>query len=266
MSSCATGRVRMILLGVGTAVPDPRRGYTHMVFDGPGGPILIDAGGDVYQRLLLAGIEPPTLRGIILTHSHADHINGLPALLFSLALVGVHHPIPIYGLGSTLDRVRDILQAFELGAYCVPVEWQPVQPGDRIPLEAQWTIQTAGTEHPRPCIALRIQGPHGHPSLTYSADTAPCQAVLELARHTTVLLHEATTATPSEGHTTPAQAGQIAVQAAAHRLVLVHFSPTHTMPEPQAIADVRAAGFSGPAEVGQEYQVIVCSESTEGCQ
>ena len=64
--------LRMTLLGVGTAVPDQDRENTHMVWESPSGLLLIDAGGSTYQRLLRANLEPLRLRGVFLTHSHAD--------------------------------------------------------------------------------------------------------------------------------------------------------------------------------------------------
>ncbi len=50
--------LRMTLLGVGTAVPDPDRENTHMVWESPEGLLLIDAGGSTFQRLLRANPRP----------------------------------------------------------------------------------------------------------------------------------------------------------------------------------------------------------------
>lgn len=247
---------RMILLGVGTGAPDVDRENTHMVWDGPGGPLLIDAGGSTYQRLLRAGLDPQELRGVVLTHSHADHINGLPALLFSMRLVGRTEPLPIYGLAPTLQIVQTILDAFHLEDYAVPVDWRTVAAGDDLPLAEGWRLRTALTEHSRPCLALRFSDEASGAALTYSCDTAPCPAVAELAHGAQVLIHEATVDEPSDSHTTPRQAGEIAAQAGVARLVLVHFSPHWTMPVEQALAEVRAGGFTGQAEIGQENQAL----------
>jgi ribonuclease Z len=247
---------RMILLGVGTGLPDVDRENTHMLWDGPGGPLLIDAGGSTYQRLLRAGIDPQTLQGVLLTHSHTDHINGFPGLIFSMRLAGrKDEALPVYGLEPTLTIVRNVIEAFQQEGFAVPIDWRPIEAGATLELAEGWTVHTALTEHPRPCLASRFAGPAGQ-ALVYSADTGPCAAVRELAQGAQVLIHEATVAQPMAGHATPGQAGEIAAAAGVQHLVLVHFSPHWTMPEAQAITEAQAAGFGGLVEVGREYQVL----------
>jgi ribonuclease Z len=246
---------RMILLGVGTGVPDEDRESTHMVWDGPGGPLLIDAGGSTYQRLLKAGVDPQQLTGVLLTHSHCDHINGLPSLLFSLRLAGRTQPLPIYGLAPTLAIVQAIVSAFQLEQVVANIEWKEIAAGDEVPLGEGWLLQTALTVHSRPCLALRFANADGR-ALVYSADTEPCEAVATLAQGAQVLIHEATTPGPFAGHTSPQQAGEVALRAGAQRLILVHYSPRWTMSEADALAAIATTGFTGQAEIGREQQVI----------
>jgi ribonuclease Z len=244
----------MTLLGVGTAVPDMDRENTHMVWSAPEGLLLVDAGGSTYQRVLRAGLDPLTLQGVFLTHAHADHINGLPALLFQLSLAGFSGALPIYGNAPTLELMQRVLAAFELGSHQVPVNWITVTSGQVIPLPAaSYRLEVADTVHPRACLALRFEDTASGRALVYSADTEPCPSVLDLAKNATILIHEATTDTPFAGHTTPRQAGAVAVSAGVERLVLVHFSPRWTMSASQAIEEVRAAGFAGDAEIGREF-------------
>ncbi|MFN3374616.1 MAG: MBL fold metallo-hydrolase, partial [Chloroflexus sp.] len=125
---------RIVLLGTGTGLPDPDRAYTHLVWDGPGGSLLVDVGGESYRRLLVAGIDPQTLQGVILTHSHSDHINGLPALLFSLRLGGRTEPLPVYGLAPTLERARGYVLAAGLEEWADLAEWRPIAASDRLRL------------------------------------------------------------------------------------------------------------------------------------
>jgi ribonuclease Z len=225
-----------------------------MVWEGPDGLLLIDAGGSTYQRLLRAGLDPLKLRGVFLTHSHADHINGLAALLFQLSLVRYPRALPIYGNRPTLDLARRVVEAFELGEHQVPVEWIEVAGGQEVPLNAEtYLLRVADTVHPRACLALRFEDRSSGKALVYSADTEPCPSVQDLASGAAILIHEATTAEPFAGHTTPRQAGTVAANAGAERLVLVHFSPKWTMSASQAIEEVRAGGFAGAAEIGREF-------------
>lgn len=252
--------LRMTLLGVGAAVPDQDRENTHMVWETPDGLLLIDSGGSTYQRLLRAGLDPLALQGVFLTHSHADHINGLPALLFQLALVGYQGTLPIYGNEPTLHLVQRVIAAFDLGAHQVAVRWVPVASDQEVPIGASsYQLHVADTVHPRPCLALRFTDRATGRTLVYSADTEPCPTVQALARGATVLIHEATTAERFAGHTTPYEAGAVAMVAGVEQLVLVHFSPRWTMSVEQALADVRAAGFLGDVQIGREYETYALS-------
>lgn len=245
---------RMVLLGVGTAVPDTDRENTHMVWDAPSGLLLVDAGGSTYQRLLRAQLDPLRLRGVLLTHVHADHINGFTVLLFQLSLVGYTHTLRVYGNAPTLALVQRVVAAFELGKYQVPVEWIEVQPGQEVPVgDPDYRLITAQTVHSVPCLGLRFEDRASGRALVYSGDTEPCEAGNLLAHGASVLIHEATTPEPFPGHTTPRQAGEIAARAGVGRLALVHFSPRWTMSAAQAIEQVRAGGFTGEAEIGREF-------------
>jgi len=63
--------------------------------------ILIDAGADLREQLLSAGVT--NLDGVLLTHSHADHIFGLDDLR-QLAL-SMQSPIPVYMDEPTKEMV-----------------------------------------------------------------------------------------------------------------------------------------------------------------
>jgi ribonuclease BN (tRNA processing enzyme) len=64
--------------------------------------------------------------------------------------------------------------------------------------------------------------------LTYSADTAPNEQLVEFARGSDLLLIEGTLPRPERtgerGHLTPREAGQLGREARAQRLVVTHYS------------------------------------------
>lgn len=245
------------LLGVGSGIPDADRDYTSLVWhgtkNGQQAPLLIDTTSSPYRHLLKAGIEPVNLAGVLLTHSHCDHICGLPSLIFSSAIAGRRSPLPIYGLPCTLEIVKRILEAFRLEQYAVSIDWRPFQAGDSLPGVAGdgWNLQTTATIHNRPCVALRFDNPSQGRRLVHSSDTAPSDAVVRLAQGAEVLIHEATVANSMPGkHCCPREAGAIAAAAGAKSLVLVHYSPRWTMPKEDALNEVRRGGFNGPVRIG----------------
>jgi ribonuclease Z len=99
-----------------------------------------------------------------------------------------------------------------------------------------------------PSLAFRFEAIGSGRSAVYSADTEPSDAVARLAQGTDILFHEATGG--HAGHSSPAQAGQIAHQAGAGRLVLLHYPP-HVGEE--WVEQARET-FDGPVELGQDLQ------------
>jgi ribonuclease Z len=249
---------RLIVLGAGTALPDRDRDNTFLVWDAPGGGVLIDCGGRAYQQLLRANVDPRTLRGAILTHNHPDHIYGVPAFLFHLWLAGYDRAFDVYANASTLSIARRLCAALELedAGHMCQTRWHelPDEEGYSVLATDTYTITTTPVRHSRPTLALRIDDHQRGAALVYSSDTEPCPELERLARGAHTLIHEATVNDPAQRHThtLPGEAGAIAARCGVQRLVLIHFSAEYTMPEAQAIADVRASGFTGAVEIARE--------------
>ena len=78
--------------------------------------------------------------------------------------------------------------------------------------------------HYVPGYAVRIDG---SATLVFTGDTAPSDAVTELARGADLMLSEATLDEPEDGpvrgHLTAQQAAQLASEAEVGRLILTHF-------------------------------------------
>jgi len=89
-------------------------------------------------------------------------------------------------------------------------------------------------------------------SIAYSGDTEPAQSLVELARGVDLLLHEATGEGP--GHSSPAQAGDVARQAGVGRLVLVHYPPQPDLFD--IWLEQAQSSFDGPVELGRDMQVL----------
>ena len=62
-------------------VPTKERGQSGILIDCGKEKILVDCGENMQRQLRIAGIAPPRITRIFISHDHGDHIFGLPGLL-----------------------------------------------------------------------------------------------------------------------------------------------------------------------------------------
>ena len=82
-----------------------------------------------------------------------------------------------------------------------------------------------------------VGGPRPGRKVVYTGDTRPCATVVEAASGADLLVHERAIET---GHSTAAQAAEVARQAGVGRLVLTHISPRYTRDAPELLAEAKA--------------------------
>lgn len=252
---------RLYVLGSGTALPSAARDNAALAVSAADGLWLIDCSGSVYGKLLRLGLEPLRLRGVFLSHSHPDHIYGLPALLFHLKLAGWGDDgpaLPIYGNGPTLAMARRVLDAYEIDRYQPPTNWRelPEVEGHRFAGDGELAWFSAPVTHSRPTLAVKVVVQATGYAAVYSADTAPCESLVRLAAGADVLLHECTTVEPFTGHSTPQQVGRTAAQAGARRLVVLHYDPLYILPADETLRHIRQGGFGGEVVFAEDGMVL----------
>lgn len=73
---------------------------------------LIDCGEGTQLQMLRYKVSFANLHRIFITHLHGDHCLGLPGLINSMALLGMDHPIHIYGPNGIARYVEIIKELF----------------------------------------------------------------------------------------------------------------------------------------------------------
>ena len=248
---------QVILLGTGAALSDETREHTYLVVKEKKHAVLIDCAGSPVQRLIKADVALDSIEHLILTHHHPDHIYGVSVFLLDLWLGGRKKTLHIYGLAETLRATRAMMRAFEWERWFkfdfFPLEFHRIPPKRRGALIAtsEFSIFATPTRHLLPTVAVRVDSNASGKSITYSSDTEVCDAVVNLARGSDILFHEATTLNESkEGHTSARQAGAQAKRADVKKLVLVHLPPHCDIKKWRAAAK---KSFSGQVVVGKDF-------------
>ena len=225
----------LYLLGTGAAVSEPHRTTTMLAVESGASLVVIDCGGDAWQRLLALEVNPDIFTSLIVTHEHPDHVSGFPLFMEKLWLLGRRAPVPVYGIAPALAQVKRVHDTFDTASWrqegYPDIEWHEVAQQENASVFANecWDISASPGVHSVPVVGLRIADKKGGGVVTYSCDTEVTDSIERLAAGADILVHEATGAYP--GHASALEAAQVAHRARAKRLLLVHLPPAEQLDE-----------------------------------
>lgn len=250
-------------------MPRPGGACSAYLLESGSDAVLLDAGPGSIAKLQLwrpyAAID-----AIVISHMHADHFFDLVPLRQGLKYGPLRRdePIPVYvppGGGRALAALRDAVAPdapndFFDGIYAVR-EYDPAQ---LLPLDGL-RLRFARTRHYVEGYAIRAE--RDGASITYSSDTAPCEAVVELADGSDLFLCEATLGLAGEtgerGHSSAEEAGAMARRANVGQLVLTHYGAENGAAQMLAAAATRFAGSVSVADDGDQFFVLGSSRGSE---
>lgn len=236
-------------------MPRPGSACSSYLLQTAAAAVVLDLGNGALGKLQVA-IDYASLDAIVISHMHPDHFFDLVPLRYGLkyGTPSGAEPMRLWippGGGKTLAALSELICGDPQGGFFSEVfsvrEYDPSQPlaiGDVY-------LTFALTEHYIDAFAVRAECAGA--TLTYSADTAPCDAVVEHARGSAVFLCETALGLDVEegerGHTSAEEAGEMAQRAGVARLVLTHY-PAACAPE--ALVAAARRRFSGPIEVAND--------------
>jgi ribonuclease Z len=268
---------RVILLGTGNPNPEPdRMGPAVAVVSGER-VYVVDCGTGVVRRAAQAGIKMEQLTRAFMTHLHSDHTIGLPDLIFTPAVTGRTEPLELYGPPGLRAMTADVMKAWQEDMQirlhglepAVPsgyiVNAHDVKPG---PIYRDDTVRVTAiaVNHGswRYAYGYRFEAPGK--VIVLSGDTTYSESLIAGARGCDILIHEVYSARGLAGrtpewqryhkafHTAGADAGRVAAQVNAKKLVLYHQLPMGE--SQQEVMDEVRSQYSGEIIWGKDLDVI----------
>ncbi len=260
--------MRITVLGKSPAWQDAGGACSGYLVEEEGTRLLLDCGNGVFGKLR-ARLDYVEVDAVVISHLHADHFLDLVPFASGLTYTPRQQPVPVDRRPQTAAPARPALHAPPGAADA----FRQVCAGGGMPpghVESAFALREyeAADEleigplrvrfrrvpHYLPTHAVEIAGASGR--MTFGADHAPSQELVDFAAGTDLLLLEATLPRPERdgvrGHLTPAEAGDHGARAKAGRLVLTHISDEldHGWARDQA-----AACFPGRVEIAAEGAV-----------
>ena len=138
-------------LGTGAAF-DHERPNMSFVLESKARRVLFDCGYSIPHRLWSVSTDPQYLDGIYISHFHADHCFGLPALVARMGQDGRERPLVIAGGPGSRAAAQAVLELgypgiLEKTSY--PLVFREIAP-DSPSMLFGWTFSTAQSLHSVP--------------------------------------------------------------------------------------------------------------------
>lgn len=236
------------------------------------GRILIFDGGTGLRELgEMLKAEQPLDADIFFTHTHVDHINGVPFFrpLFDKQnrfTVSAGHLDDEVGLRSVLGQLMEApIFPVPLEIFGAKMEFRDFEYGDTLAPRKGITIRTAQLNHPNGATGYRVE--HGGKSICYVTDTEHRpgeldRKILRLIEGADIFIYDATYSDDEYpnyagwGHSTWQEGVRLADEAGVGTYVVFHHDPSHDDTFMDGVAKAAKAARPGTV-VAYEGMVLI---------
>jgi ribonuclease BN (tRNA processing enzyme) len=247
--------------------------------------ILVDAGSGAFARLGESGIALTHTDIVLLTHLHIDHAGELPGM-FKARAVSTSGPIVfnvwgpdgagrqaqgayfpstrrfielLFGEQGAFAYLKDFSAPITIHAHDIAARVMAKPVPQVIDRESAFTIAAiAGHHGDAPALIYRVD--HAGKSITFSGDidAKGLAGLRVIAKGTDLLVANCVVLDPPDSapilytlHTPPRAMGEVAKEAAVHRLLLSHLSPA-TIEMHAAVLESVHRNYQGPVTAAED--------------
>src|SRR2546421_12529191 len=249
--------MKLTVLGCAGSFPSKDSACSAYLVEADGFGLMLDFGTGSLSALQRHA-DLTSVNAILLSHLHCDHILDACASVVARrsAPDGPYPRLPVYGPAGAHERLETAYGVPEEGALTDVYSFHTLTPGT-FPI-GPFRVTVERVTHPVETYGVRVD--HASASLAYSADTAPCDAVVRLAQRADLFLGGAAWNDGAENppgiHLTGRDAGELAAKADVGRLLLTHLIPAWG--DPEATHQAASNAFPGPVTLvrpGDTYEI-----------
>ncbi len=211
--------MKLTIIGCWGAYPGPGGASSGYLIEEGEHKFLLDCGSGILSKIDRY-TDLRSLNTVVLSHYHSDHVADVGCLQYAskvqMSLGERKTPVSFYG-----HNLSDFFDSLSYDEASVGIA---VEEGVPLVLET-FTLGFKHTPHPAPSFAVRIESERG--SIGYTGDTGWDDSLSGFFKDVDLLLCESSLYNKYlgavEGHLTAGEAGRLALESNAGKLVLTHF-------------------------------------------
>jgi ribonuclease BN (tRNA processing enzyme) len=233
------GKTTVTFLGTGGVMPPAGSDAASFVINGR---YLVDTGHCAAARMLMLGIQPKDIEYLFLTHRHPDHAIGLPQLISYRLGQKFFHPDTeaLHAVGPAGDLEELVRLTCRFVSYLnagaetssdpalanvIPV---PLKPGEKLENDSFQLTAYATFHNPHlKSLAYRFTDAFTGKTIGFTGDTGPTAGLAVFMQKVDLLIHDGGVYPAdrnSPGHSSAVAAAEVAAEAGAECLCLIHFN------------------------------------------
>jgi len=147
--------LEVFILGCGGMMPLPRRHLTSVLLRREGDLLLFDCGEATQISLKKLNLRWKNISTIFISHTHADHVTGLPGILMLSSQVDRTEPLYIIGPPKIKEYVDTSIKVLDMYINYEIIVKEITEPGVVMQGET-YCVEAFQLEHTKPCFGYKL--------------------------------------------------------------------------------------------------------------